>query len=373
MNESDLKYKITQSLLSQGFEVNGKVHPNLEGKHAFRLNHSKSRLEQIRLHENFLHKSIPLVKKYHKEGKLISPENISLSIREVKEGSKEQILFRWWNLMWWSIPFQRAYGRQLRFIVWDDYHDMPFGLIGLQSPILKMSVRDHYLNIPKEELDIWVNKSMQAQRLGALPPYNEILGGKMVALSSTSEEICTTYRNKYSNRVTEINERVIEPDLLFITTTSAFGKSSIYNRLKYHNELVAKSLGYTKGSGTFHIPESLYKEIKVYLQSNGTDTSTTFGHGPSRKLKLLDIAFSKLNLRNYTFHNIKREYFIFPLISNLKEVIHESESPDYLNRSLAEMTDFWKKRWAIPRSKRNPEWNNKFSINDFIKDFKFQK
>jgi hypothetical protein len=38
-----------------------------------------------------------------------------------------------------------------------------------------MSVRDDYLNIPKEDLDYIINKSMQAQRLGALPPYNQIL------------------------------------------------------------------------------------------------------------------------------------------------------------------------------------------------------
>ena len=35
---------------------------------------------------------------------------------------------------------------------------------------------------------------MQAQRLGALPPYNELIGGKMVALSLTSNELRGEYR-----------------------------------------------------------------------------------------------------------------------------------------------------------------------------------
>ena len=87
--------------------------------------------------------------------------------------------YRWWNLVWWSIPYQHSYGRQMRFIVWDTAHDIPFGLILLQSPVLKMSVRDKYLEITKEELDLWGNKSMHAQRVEALPPYyNEILRGK---------------------------------------------------------------------------------------------------------------------------------------------------------------------------------------------------
>jgi len=54
--------------------------------------------------------------------------------------------------------------------LWDKTHDAPFGLISLQSPLLKMAVRDNYLGIPGDELDRWVNKSLHAQRVGALPP-----------------------------------------------------------------------------------------------------------------------------------------------------------------------------------------------------------
>jgi hypothetical protein len=55
----------------------------------------------------------------------------------------------------------------MRFIIWDKTHDAPFGLISLQSPILKQAVRDRNLGIPNEELDYWVNRSMYAQRVGA--------------------------------------------------------------------------------------------------------------------------------------------------------------------------------------------------------------
>lgn len=94
--------------------------------------------------------------------------------------------------MWWSIPYQHPYGRQMRFLVWDTYHDLPFGLINLQSPILKMSVRDKSLGIPDKEVDLWVNKSMNAQRVGALPPYNELIGGKLqyTVLRNLAIELC---------------------------------------------------------------------------------------------------------------------------------------------------------------------------------------
>ena len=77
----------------------------------------------------------------------------------------------------------------MRFIIWDKSHDAPFGLIGLSSPPLRMSTRDKYLGISNDQIYYWINMSLNGQRIGALPPYNELLGGKMVALSLTSNEI----------------------------------------------------------------------------------------------------------------------------------------------------------------------------------------
>jgi len=178
-SEQKLREKIIQVLKEQGFKINPHVRPAGCSKRTYRRIQSKARLEQLALHKGFLQRNLSKIKYYCRNGKDIDPNKISLELREVSSGSLEEVLFRWWNLIWWSIPYQRPYGRQMRFLLWDTAHDMPFGLILLQSPVLKMSVRDKYLEIPKEELDLWVNKSMHAQRVEALPPYyNEILRGK---------------------------------------------------------------------------------------------------------------------------------------------------------------------------------------------------
>jgi uncharacterized protein DUF4338 len=78
----------------------------------------------------------------------INPAEITLQIREVKAGTLETCLSRCWNFIWWSVPYQRPYGRQMRFLLWDTTHDLPFGLMNLQSPVLRMSVRDKSLGIP---------------------------------------------------------------------------------------------------------------------------------------------------------------------------------------------------------------------------------
>ncbi len=257
----------------------------------------------------------------------------------------------------------------MRFLIWDTTHDMPFGLICLQSPVLKMAVRDNYLGISKDELDIWVNKSMNAQRVGALPPYNELLGGKMVALALTCNEIREAYKKNMKITVTILKGRRLEPELLFITTTSAFGKSSLYNRLKYNGELVAKSLGYTKGSGTFHIPDELYEELISFLISRGIIVKRGFGSGPSKKLKLIGLALKHLGLSNFTYHGIKREFYLFPLVKNLKEVISKKEEPIWYDRPFERLVDYWKERWAIPRAKRVNRWMD-FNKNNFFSEVK---
>jgi len=362
-----LKTKIIDSLKLQGFHVNGYVAPTANDKESFRKIHEFSKREQIQLQKDFIETQFSTISKYIINGKDIDPHRIELELRLAESGTEEHIIYRWWNLLWWSVPYQKAYGRQMRFLLWDKIHNAPFGLIGLQSPVLKMAVRDNYLQIPKETLDVWINKSMQAQRLGALPPYNQLLGGKMVALSLTSNEIRRAYKKKYKNVKTLLEKRLIEPDLLFITTTSAYGRSSIYNRLKYKNELVAESLGFTKGAGTFHISQELYIEIQKYLIKRGINVSTTFGNGPSKKIKLLAQAFDILGLPEYTYHNIQREFFLFPLTKNLKNVISKNVKPKYYNRKLDELTNFWKKRWCVPRSERFDTWK-KYDANLFLKN-----
>jgi hypothetical protein len=364
-NEEILRERIISVLKEQGFKINPHVRPWDSNKGTYKSVQQRSRLEQISHHKEFLKKHFEQAKVYCRDGKDIVPEEIKLELREVKSDSFEEILFRFWNLTWWSIPYQRSYGRQMRFLLWDSIHDAPFGLIGLQSPVLKLSVRDNALEIPKDELDIWVNKSMSAQRVGALPPYNELLGGKMVALTLASNEIRDTYKRKYERYTTIIKCRQLEPVLLFITTTSAFGKSSLYNRLKYNKEVISECLGYTRGSGSFHISEQLYKEILKFLVDKDIDVTRGYGHGPSRKLKLISLGLRYLGLASFEFHGIKREFYLFPFVNNLREVIRQQQKPVWFNRSFHELQDYWKERWAMPRAARKPEWND-FKAAEFF-------
>jgi len=371
VDPTELRNKIIEALKAQGFKINPHLRPKRNEKETLRKVHEQKRKEQLRLHKKFLLENLDEMKKFSIDGKNIQPDKIKLKLIEVEPDSFESRLFFWWNLVWWSLPYDKPIGRQMRFVLWDEYHDAPFGLIGLQSPPLASSVRDNYLGLNNGNREYWINQSMYGQRIGALPPYNELLGGKMVALSLVSNEIRKAYEKKYRNRKTLLKKRKIPNRLLFITTTSAYGKSSVYERIKYNSEKVSIFLGFTSGAGTFHLPQELYEELLLFLEQEGINTKRGYGTGPSRKLKLVDLGFKKLGLKNltgsYVFHNIKRGYYLFSHVRNLHNVIQKNKRPLWYDRPFRELFAFWLERWCIPRSERKKEWEIFDSNNSFRK------
>lgn len=368
IDEAQLRSEIIEALKKQGFEINGSVISVEKGKESLRQLHSYKRAEQLRVHKNFLLENAKKVKKYSISSDDITPENIKLRLIEVKPDTLESTIFFWWNLAWWSLPYEKPIGRQMRFLLWDDYNNAPFGLIGLQSQPIRSRVRDSYLGIHNGNRELWINQSMYAQRVGALPPYNELLGGKMVVLALIANELRDFYIRKYENRKTLLENRILPNHLLFISTTSAYGKSSMYDRVTFHGERVSQYIGHTSGAGTFQLSEELYKKCLVFLELKGFKIKRGYGTGPSRKLNLMANALRLLKIRNYQYHNIQRGYYIFPHVKNLAEVIHENCDPKYFIRPFNELTEFWRERWAIPRSKRKVQKMN-FIADRYFENF----
>lgn len=368
ISRQDLRKKTIEILKIQGYVVGKKSfalkNNNQETK---REVHLLAKAERLSKNEKFIMDNIGLIKKNLINGDKLDISKINPKIIEVKEGSKYEKIFRWWNLVWWSLPYEHAYGRQMRFVVWDKYHKAPIGLIGLQSPILSWSVRDKRLGIKSEDRDYWVNQSMSAQRLGALPPYNYILGGKLVALLMTSDVIRKKFEAKYKDKLTVMQNRKLPARLLFITTTGAFGKSSVYNRLKFDDNVVSEFIGYTKGNGSFHIPNTLYEDFIKYLETRNYDVRRGYGSGPSKKLRLIDQAMEALGIHHGNEHGVKRALYLFSLVKNLEEVITLNKDPIWSNRSIEKLTKYWKVRWALPRKFSRRMYLN-FSKRQFIED-----
>jgi Domain of unknown function (DUF4338) len=103
---------------------------------------------------------------------------------------------------------------------------------------------------------------LDAYVLGAVPPYNMLLGGKAVACLVRSCEVFDDFKRFYGNTVGIISGKRKRAELLAVTTTSSMGRSSVYNRLQLAGVQYMTSIGYTVGWGHFHIPDHLFEQIR---------------------------------------------------------------------------------------------------------------
>lgn len=315
---------------------------------------------------NQLKSKLEKYKNYFPHGSSINPEKIQVELVLVTERSVEESLFKI-TRGFWSMPYSKGYGRRLRFVIMDRYHDAVIGIIGLQSPSADLACRDKYLGAERSKKLEFVNNTLDAYTIGATPAYAALLGGKLIAGLLHSEVIRQQYWRLYGNKkTTQLNKRIPQP-LLAITTASAFGRSSIYNRLKVGDRVLAKSLGYTKGYGTIHL-EQLYPELAGWLKDTGRHVPAGFGNGPKVRWQNIMRALIDLGIsRDYLSHGIKREVFIFELVHNLKAVCSNNETPDIAIFSDKKWIEFWKERWALPRSIRDSRWKSVDSYQ-IIKD-----
>lgn len=285
----------------------------------------------------------------------INPEQIDPVVIPVSPCSLEERLFKVIR-GYWSMPYSKGYGRRLRFLVMDRRHEAVIGIIGLQSPSADLACRDNYLGVPKERKLAVVNNTLDAYTIGATPAYAPLLAGKLVAGLLHSPVIRQQYWRTYGNRqTTQLKQRIPQP-LLAITTASAFGRSSIYNRLRHNDRVLAKPLGYTKGFGTLHL-EELYPKMAEWLRKTGRFVPAGFGNGPKVRWQnimrtLLDLGIS----REYLEHGLRREVFIFELVENLHDVCRSNATPDVIKFDASAWSEHWKTRWCLPRVAKDPHW-----------------
>lgn len=286
----------------------------------------------------------------------IEPELIEVGAHRSLEGQLFRLL-----RSYWSMPFSKGYGRRLRFLVMDKHHEAVIGLIGLQSPSADLKCRDQYLGTTKADKLAIVNTTLDAYTVGASPTYAPLLGGKLVAGLIHSEKVRQLYWRKYAAAQSLIEDRRLTQPLLAVTTTSAFGRSSIYNRLKMGDQLLAKPLGFTRGFGTVHL-EGLYPHIVAWLKDHGKHVPAGFGHGPKVRWQNVINVLSELGIsRTYLEHGLEREVFIFEFASNLDKVHRLGELPVMRSFDDQAWIDYWKERWCFKRIASRPDWHQ-FSV-----------
>jgi len=211
---------------------------------------------------------------------------------------------------------------------------------------------------------------------GAIAPYNEILGGKLVSLLLTSPEIQRLYATRYGRTPSVIascmqGKKVVRnSDLVLLCTTGHFsGGSSQYNRVRLPSEAVGGQSGEvayrkldkpTESYGTFHISQVTMDEMFLHREMvhDGSDVHSIFGEGVNPRMRKIresldDLGFpSDYVLRTGT----ARSVYVVPLARNFRDILLGRDAvPDYILPSDAPaetskgITEYWRRRWLDNR------------------------
>ena len=333
-----------------------------DSKEAIRAMHLAARMRDLTAAQDWIANAWRLRGRFFADGADINPECIDPKIVPVRT-TAEQDLYRLARYTW-SLPYSRGYGRRLRFLILDAGHDHAvMGILGLQSPPIDFSPRDQRVTYPEGRKVEIVNQTMDIFTLGAVPPYNFLLAGKLVVYAAASQEVRRAYQERYHDTVTEINKAILPNHLPLLTTTSAFGRSSIYNRVRFRDRPIAQRLGYTTGYGNVRLNafEPIYPDIKRFLIEQGYEHRMGFGKGgPKEVWRNITQVRQMLGIKdNALKHGIKREAWAIPLASNAWQYLAgQDQQPRYYDDTFEALADWWRSRWLLPRSERTSEWKD---------------
>jgi len=248
----------------------------------------------------------------------------------------------------------------MRFLVVDEQNDKLVGILGLGSPIFSLRVRDEWIGWDVEDRRKRLIHVMDAFVLGAVPPYSQLLCGKLVGSLAASAELSDAFRRKYHGRVGAIRGKRASAELALVTTSSALGRSSTYNRLSLPGLLSFERLGWTSGWGHFQIPDAVFEDMRrlLALSHHKYASGNRYGDGPNWRMRVVRVALEEIGFdASVLRHGIKREVFGLPIASNWREFLTGSARQPILRcPSTRTIADACLDRWILPRSVRDPSY-----------------
>ncbi len=223
---------------------------------------------------------------------------------------------------------------------------------------------------------------------GAIPPYNHLLGGKLVGMALTGPEVIDVYRNKYDDTVSKIassmkGEPVVKSeDVVFYDTTGLFEVGSAqYDRIRVpadNGKIEYEELGYTQGYGSIQFGPKTRKRLSQITEfhEGRQVVRGRFGEGVAPRMRKIRRGLENCGLDGDLLkHDSRRIVYGVDLAENAKAYLRgETDDPSYywkFDNTEAEQQsiyDYWKERWASKRI-QNPKILDRtaeFDRNEFL-------
>jgi len=209
---------------------------------------------------------------------------------------------------------------------------------------------------------------------GAVHPYNELLGGKLVALVLHSREVRDIYETQYGGRISLIASQMAgrpirrSARLKVLTTTSLYGVgSSQYNRLKLRaadHPGLTHDLSWrlfnrddedlTSGYGTVHLGSATVEALRELsgVTHGANRVNNRFGEGSSPRLRQVREGLDALGLESSHIlnHATPRLFCASELEPDARsQLLGFNEPGNSIPPSLSTISDAWRRRWLLNR------------------------
>jgi hypothetical protein len=222
---------------------------------------------------------------------------------------------------------------------------------------------------------------------GAVPPYGDLLAGKLAAVAVASREIIDAYARRYADKISEITSQMAgravirSADACVITTTSLYGlAASQYNRLRLlvpvegaqPREVRWSDLGQTEGYGTTQFGEETVEALRALSMERrgGRRVNNLFGEGQSPRMRQVREAFDDLGLDSDGLlrHSQPRRVYALELFPGARECLRMNERAGAAQPTFEAIADAWLTRWLVPRVAHRPALDRIAGINaDFVR------
>jgi len=277
---------------------------------------------------------------------------------EIVDDPKESTKWAAVRRMIHTMDFTANPGRNVKINVKDRVSGKLLGQISLASDVTAMAVRDNFIGWTKDNkfVDGKLNNTTIASTIVCTQPlgYN-FLGGKLIAMMTTTPEVRAYWKSKYDNI------------LIAVGTTSLYGIHSQYNGIP-----LFKTLGESAGKISMKPDDKFYDPWHQWIKENHSDwydenitrerarNGANMGYeanGPVSgiKQKILGQIFKECGIKATQYHHgFKRGVYMAMMYENGCEYLRNEITEDklILKDKFKQGTEYinkWWKKHAISR------------------------
>lgn len=220
---------------------------------------------------------------------------------------------------------------------------------------------------------------------GAISPYRELIGGKLVAMLMAGAEVRRAWERRYIGSTSQIASamagRPVRRDvqLGLLVTTSLYGPGAQYNRAHLPDSagdpLTAgpvryRRIGATGGYGSAHLsPQTAAALVHlVSTERGGRRAHSLFGEGVSPRMRALREGLDRLDLQSEELlrHGGERAVYVVELGAATRpwlcglapdpQLFDAPDSDEAARAATVATSRYWLRRWAAPRAGRPEVW-----------------